>query len=283
MIKTKDEEEWIGLNLQSLKDFADEIVVVDSSTDRTPEIIEEVASEYNLNLRLIRYEVDGWVKTKEHAELSNIALRNTSFRWVVRWEGDFIASDSIMKIKEDILNSNPNIYHVISFPTVNLDGDIFHQNKGGELNIEARPHTYSDALMYKDIRQYEVLRVPLWYKPSYKYVLKGEYFIFHMGTVKNARRLLFRYFWLKWRKTNDYNRFPRIEDYVGYGIKKDWGVDNIEEAVRYYMNEILCKSLVPYDKSRFGEYPELLKKELENPRYKVIYKDGKIIGRNDTL
>ena len=49
------------------------------------------------------------------------------------------------------------------------------------------------------------------------------------------------------------------------------------------MNEILCKSLVPYDKNQFGYYPELLKKELENPRYKVIYKDGKTIGRNDTL
>lgn len=68
-----------------------------------------------------------------------------------------------------------------------------------------------------------------------------------------------------------------------YRIKKDWNIEDIEEAARYYVNEILCKSLVPYDKNQLGEYPELLKKELVNPRYKVIYKDGKIIGRNDTL
>lgn len=281
MIGTKDEEEWIGLNLESLKDFADEIVVIDSSADRTPEIIEKVASEYNLNLRLIRYEVDDWVKTQKHAEIWNIGLRNTSFRWVLLWEGDFIAKKSIMNLKKEVLCLSPNIYHVIPLPVVNLGGDIFHWS--GKLNLESRLYTYSDDFIYADRGRFEDPCVPFYYKPSYKYILRRHYHILHMGSLKNARRLLFRQFWTDWRELRDYDTFPKLDDYVMYRIKRDWGMDDIEEASRYYVNEILCKSLVPYDKNQFGEYPELLKQELENPRYKVIYKNGEIVGRNDTL
>lgn len=283
-ITTKNEEEWIEPNLISIKDFADEIVIVDASTDKTPEIIEKVADHYDLNLKLIHYESDKTTgSAKEHAEHANITLRNTSFRWVLWWEGDYIAKKSIMNLKEEILGLNPNIYHAISLPAVNLDGDIFHQRRDGKLNIQSRFHTYSDGLTYKVHGGFEALHIPLYYKQSYKYVLKKQYHVFHMYSVKNANRLLFREFWIKWRKLGNYNKFPTLNDYVLYRIKKDWDIENIEEAARFYVNEILCKSLVPYDKEQFGDYPELLKKELENPGYKVIYKDGEIIGRNDTL
>ena len=285
-ITTKNEEEWIELNLISIKDFADEIVIVDASTDKTPEIIEKVASKYNLNVKLIHCESDQTQTAgtaKEHAEHANITLKNASFRWAVWWEGDYIAKKSIINLKEEILSLNPNIYHAISLPAVNLEGDIFHQRRNGKLNIQSRVHTYSDALIYEDRGRFEVLHIPLYYKQSYKYILRRQYHIFHMDTVKSARRLLFRRFWTDWRELKDWNRFPRLDDYVAYRIKKDWNIEDIEEAARYYVNEILCKSLVPYDKNQFGDYPELLKKELEKPRYKVIYKNGKIIGRNDTL
>lgn len=283
-ITTKNEEEWISLNLQSLKDFADEIVIADASTDKTPEIIEKVASQYDLNLKLIRRESDQIMdKTKEHTEHANITLKNTSFRWILQLDGDCIAKKSIMNLKKEILSLNPNIYHAISLPVVNLEGDIFHQSRDAKLNIQSRLHTYSSALIYKDRGRFEVLHIPLYYKRSYKYVLRREYHIFHMNSVKNAKRLLFRQFWTDWREVNNYDKFPMLDDYVAYRIKKDWNIEDIEEAARYYVNEILCKSLVPYNKNQFGDYPELLKKELVNPRYKVIYKDGEIIGRNDTL
>ena len=283
-ITTKNEEEWIGLNLQSLKEFADEIVIADASTDRTPEIIEKTASRYNLNVKLIHCESDQIMgKTKEHAEHANITLRNTSFRWVVWWEGDYIAKSSIMNLKKEILSLNPSIYHAISLPAVNLECDVFHQRRGSELNIQSRLHTYSDGLVYGDKGRFEVLHIPFYYKPSYKYILKRQYYIFHMASIKNAKKLLFRAFWTDWRELRDYDKFPKLADYVMYRSKNDWGIDDIEEAARYYVNRIRCKNLVPYDKERFGEYPELLKEELKNPRYKIIYEDGKIVGRNDTL
>ena len=284
-ITTKNEEEWIGLNLQSLKDFADEIVIADaSSTDKTPGIIEKTASRYDINVKLIHCESDQIMgKTKEHAEHANITLRNTSFRWVLWWEGDYIAKNSIVNLKEEILRLNSNMYHAISLPAVNLEGDIFHQRRGNELNIQSRLHTYSDGLVYRDKGRFEVLHIPLYYRPIYKYIHRGPYHVFHMASVKNAIKLLFRAFWTDWRELRDYDKFPKLEDYVMYRSKSDWGIDDVEEAARYYVNRIRCKNLVPYDKERFGEYPELLKEELKNPRYKVVYKNGKILGRNDTL
>lgn len=284
MIMTKNEEEWIDLNLQSLKGFADEIVIVDASTDETPEIIEKTASRYSLNVKLIRCKSDQVMgKTKEHAEHSNIALKNTSFHWVVWWEGDLIAKESIMNLKKEILSLNPNIYYTIPLPTVNLEVDIFHQRRDGKLNIESRLNTYSDSLVFEDKGRFEVLQIPFYYKPIYRYILRRPYYVFHMVSVKNAKKLLFRSFWTDWRELRDYNKFPKLEDYVMYRIKNDWGINDIEEAARYYVNRIRCKNLVPYDKERFGEYPELLKEELKNPRYKVVYKNGEIQGRNDTL
>jgi hypothetical protein len=43
----------------------------------------------------------------------------------------------------------------------------------------------------------------------------------------------------------------------------------------------ICKTVIPYDKMKCGDYPDLLKRQLENPKYKLIYEKGKIIGRND--
>lgn len=290
MIRTRNEEEWIELSLLSIKDFADEIVVVDASSDRTPEIVEDTASKYDLNLKFIPYNPiypDTFsLRAVDYINQSNNALKNTSFRWVLRWDGDFVARTSgefsIMKLRDRILNLNPNVYYTTYPPVVHLECDLFHQREG-KLNIEGRLTTYSKDLNYVK-RGYAIdLYYPYYYKPVYRFIAKKEYYIFHLNTVKNAMKPLFRRFYTGWRELNDYNRFPRLEDYVLYKIKKEWRIDNFEEAARYYVNEILCKSVVPYDKEQFGDYPDLLKKELVNPRYKVIYKNGKIIGRNDTL
>jgi hypothetical protein len=82
MIGTKNEE-WIDLSLRSAKEFADEIVVVDKSTDDTPDIIRKVSSEEQLNLKLIRYKEKTTLILSDgeaYTEQSNIALQNTSYR-----------------------------------------------------------------------------------------------------------------------------------------------------------------------------------------------------------
>jgi len=61
-------------------------------------------------------------------------------------------------------------------------------------------------------------------------------------TVKNARYLLYQKYWTDWREAEDFQRFPRLEDYVKYRLKEDYGVDSEEEGIKVAFAE-LAKSL----------------------------------------
>ena len=50
LVRVRNEEWWIELSTLSVKDLVRQYVVVDASTDRTPDIIDELKSRYNLNL-----------------------------------------------------------------------------------------------------------------------------------------------------------------------------------------------------------------------------------------
>lgn len=51
MVCPYNEEDWVEPSLLSIKDLVDEYIVVDSSTDRTPLIINEIKREYGLNIK----------------------------------------------------------------------------------------------------------------------------------------------------------------------------------------------------------------------------------------
>jgi hypothetical protein len=287
LIVRNKNEEWIELSLISIKDFADEIIIVDTSTDDTPKRIEKLAKEYALNVKFIRIEdrsgsllSDGNTYTYQ----SNLALKNTSYRWIFKWDSDFIARTSgpynIKKLREKILNLDPSKYYMVYLSFVNLHCDIFHTYPGGVgLSREAHLFTYSPNLQFKNIGRFERLSLPMYYKPLYI----NEIYIFHLATVKNARRLLFRRYWTDWREANDYNRFPTLIDYVKYRLKLDYGVTDLFEGEKIVVKEI-CKNAIPYDRQKYGDYPEVLKDELSNPKYLLIYDEaGRLLGRNDIL
>jgi len=94
IIITLNEEKFIGRCLESLKDIADEVVVVDSySTDSTEEICR------NHNAKFIRHAFEGYVEQK------NYALTHAVYPLVLSLDADEAVSDelkkSILKIKED--------------------------------------------------------------------------------------------------------------------------------------------------------------------------------------
>jgi len=283
MMRIKNEE-WIDLSLRSVKDFADEIVVVDTSTDDTPDIIRKVADEEQLNLKLIEYEerTKSVLSTGEtYTEQSNIAMQNTSYRWLFKWDGDLIARTSgdldIATLRERILNLNSKKYHVVFLAYANLDCDLFHTtDESFAPSSESHLFTYSPRISFMDRGRFEEIRLPLYYKP----VVISDIYIFHLRRVKSAPQLLYRRFWTDWRETGDYAEFPNLQDYVKYRIRSDWGIEEMDRAARLNLQE-LCRRLVPYDEEKYGGYPELLKTEVENPRYKLICEHGSIVGRND--
>lgn len=96
VIITFNEESYIGKCLESLKDLADEIVVIDSfSTDAT----EEICRKYNV--RFISHAFEGYVEQK------NYAVSQAKYRHVLSLDADEALSEelkkSILEIKDNIV------------------------------------------------------------------------------------------------------------------------------------------------------------------------------------
>jgi glycosyltransferase involved in cell wall biosynthesis len=272
-MRIKDEKDWINASIQSIKDIADEIVIVDNgSTDGTYQMLEEMA---HLEKDLIKL----WQQPDlDHCALSNFALDQTRFRWVFRWDGDMVAHTSrkysISHLRHRVLALDPRRYYLIHLRHINLSGDLFHQDPSEQVHIEEYIHTYSQRAHYVHPGRFEAIKVPKYYRVLFWY----EPYSFHVN-VKPASRMLLRYFWDDWMELKDYQKFPTIKDYVNDKIEEAFGTKSWEDAQRICIRRV-CSNYIHYDQEVFGPYPDLLKPYLENPRYRLRYKEGKIVGRD---
>ena len=275
LMRVKDEADWIKSSVESIKRIADEIVIVDNgSTDGTYEFLEEIGSKEKGLIKL-------WQRRDlDYCDLSNFALKNTSFRWIFKWDGDMIAHTSgeydIAKLRNRILSLNPKRYYVIYLSFINLSGDLCHQNPNEMVHIEEYIYTYSNSAHYIHPGRFEAVKFPKYHRVLFWY----EPYSFHVN-VKPARRMLRRHFWADWMELKDYINFPTLNDYVKAKIEGEFGTTSWEEAERRCVQKLLSHH-IPYSKEKFGPHPELLKPYLKNPKYKMIYENGKIIGRDES-
>ena len=192
MMRVKNEEKWIKASLISLNNFADEVVIVNNaSTDSTKIQIEEVADK--LKYEVIYRENDN----PDICVISNFALSLTSYHWIFRWDGDFIAHTSgknnIKYLRNYLLSLNPQNFYYIYPLTVSFSGDFFHIRNNHALHSEGYIHSYHPSIKYVFSGKFEVLKIPLFFKILR---LKKIYF-FHIGTVKTLKRTIYRTYWMK--------------------------------------------------------------------------------------
>jgi glycosyltransferase involved in cell wall biosynthesis len=274
MMRVKDEVDWIVPSIQSIKDIADEILVVDNgSTDGTYQVLQEMASTEKNLIKLWRQ------PDLDHCSLSNFVLGHTRFRWVFRWDGDMVGhttgKHTIFNLRDRILSLDPRCYYLIYLCHINLSGDLFHQDAGEMVHIEEYIHTYSDTARYIHPGRFEAIKVPKYYRVLFWY----EPYSFHVN-VKPANRMLLRYFWEDWMELKDYRRFPTLKDYVNEKVESDFGTNSWDKAQTICLQRI-CQNHIRYDPEVFGPYPELLKPYLDRPKYRLRYKNGNIIGRDE--
>ena len=263
IVRVKNEVDWIGPSLLSIRELADEIIVADNgSTDGTIEVIESLRDEEGLPIQLYRK------PELYHCDLSNFLLSKTRYCWIFRWDGDMVAhttgNTSIKHLRDRILALDERRYWVIYLRLINLAGDLFHQDSREHVHIEDYICTYSDSLKFVQPGRFEAVLYPKYYRVLYWY----EPYAFHVN-VKPARRMLLRYFWEEWMEKKDYERFPTLGDYVQQHIESTFGTSCLDEAAKRCLKKA-CKFFVPYRPDIFGPYPELLKPFLKKPKYRLL-------------
>lgn len=139
MIRVKDEEEFLYPAVQSIVDYVDEIVLIDNgSTDRTPSIMESLRREYphkvacyQYNYEVRRQGWEGWEALRSEGSSSphlsasfyNWCLRQCTKPYVLKWDGDMIATEAFSESMETWRKSHKAF---MTFTGVNVHPDGQH-------------------------------------------------------------------------------------------------------------------------------------------------------------
>lgn len=273
VVRVKDEETWLPVSIRSIATVADEIIIGDNgSTDRTPEILAELQKELRDRLTVLTQpELD--IK-----DLTNMLIERTRFRWVIRWDADFVARtdglQSIVHLRNWLFDQDSRL-HVFAYARmIELCGDLFHQRPKTSSRADCHCFTYSDDLRYVyDKAGYESPKVPRWYR-----VLRYEIPTFFHVDVKPLERMFLSFLWKRYLTDPDRDRYSTFDAYVEADCKAHGQGDGIQEAATVWAASA-SRDLISYDRNRFGDYPTLLKPFLDQPRYRLLYEDGQILGQ----
>lgn len=297
LVRVRGDEEWIEPCLRSVRAFADEAVVLDNgAAPDTRESLARVAGELGGFLRLES------CPDLDFVTLSNRGLALARYRWLIRWDADFVAYTSgphdIRGLRRYLLDLDPRRYYLVYVRAAEVAGDLFHQFPDLRDRYDGQAAVWSAALRYVAIGRtlpverlatpdrvlrnggtvrhtLEALATPRYYRvtrwpaPAYLHV-----------NVKSGRRLLLRHFWLEWLDASRRAPAPPLDEYVRRRVREEWGLGDLDAAERAYVTAY-CKRLVPFDAARYGPYPDALTAYLDRPRYRVEYRDGVVVGRSE--
>ena len=294
-VRVKGDEEWIEPSLLSIREFADEILVLDNgASPKTQNALHRIRDNLGDLLQLERH------SHLDLFQISNLGLEKARFRWVVRWDADFVAhtngAGDIRNLRRYLLSLNPGYYNLVYLRAAEVAGDLFHQFPDLWIREDGQVHTASCWPRYVPVRRtlrvsalpspdrilredptlrstLESLKVPKFYR-----ILRPKQVTYFHVNVKSARHTLMRHFWLEWLGQGDFQTFQTLESYAFAQIRNQWGLSDLEEAAHYFMAHY-CQQLAPFDADRCGPYPELLLPYLIQPCYRVEYRDGVITGR----
>ena len=254
MVCTYNEEDWVVPALLSVRDLVDEYVVVDSSTDRTPELINELREEEGLSIRMTR------IPPGDLARARMIAIKNARYSWILHLDADFVYFDWSPKyIRGFIEGLDRRRHYLLYWPLILLCGDLKHMCKEAH-HVEHWLFTYSSKLTYKylyiDGTSFEHLIAPVY---LYKALMIDKPMGLHLTSVRKPFKVAYKHLWYLYR--DEFQKWSRAGgDPVELARKKAlelYGTDNLEEVGRRIISEQVSK--LPEYK---GEYPSILLKYL---------------------
>ena len=269
----KNEEDWAETSILPICDFVDEVVLANNgSEDATPDILRRLTELRPEKIRYLNCSNLDFVATL------NRLVSDCRYRWILRWNADFVPRTSGPESLGELINTlrglDPLRYYCVSLSGVALDGDLEHQFPARRDPPEPLVFTCSPWLRYTVRERWESLHVPWFYQ---KVVLRSAYY-FHMRSVKSALRMLQKRYWAEWFERRTLGDDVSMEDFIADRALSDFGGSSVEEAAQRYVIEEF-QGCLPFSREECGDYPDLLRPFLKNPPFRLVFEDGKIVGR----
>ncbi len=260
MMCTYNEEEWVEPSMLSAKDLVDEYVVIDSSNDRTPEIVKEVAEVHGLKVKLIR------IPPGNIGIAKMTAMKNSSYKWLMALDADMVLHEHAAKeIKGMVESVDQRRHYLIYWKYLLLCGDVHHVCSDNPYHIEHWLFTYSSKLTYKYLDQggvyLETLMAPL---RLYKPVLIDKVLGVHLAGVRSPEKLALKHIRSHHRREllKEWDRGVKIDEVLTRICRQVYGVDSLKELGERLLREMLNK-LPRYDEGMFGPLPRVLVEHLK--------------------
>lgn len=259
-IVCKDERYWIEPSIRSIAGLVDEIIYVDdNSIDGTLEIVSRLAEEYD-NIKVFSKEEHGLTGL---GDMKNFAKNNSRNELVLRWDGDFIAYDSISSLfKFAIDNSDRWDAYVLNGP--NLEGDINHS----PLNKETfGPECYlfkKDAMEFKVTERYNDYPE---FKENTRHCYPGKeglnqtFFFIHMHNLKSLKKLAYR------KNMSTFQNYGSGLTYWKFVNPEMTEAESISKEIESVKNHSI--QLKPFDFERWGEHPSVLTDHESSNMFKI--------------
>ncbi len=156
LIIAKYYKEYNEKCLLSILPVANEIIIVDGSSDNNIENLVQKISNDKIKYFKFGVGASGW---QNLADSSNFGLQYCHFRWVFKWDGDMLADvDGLKSWVEQLKRLNDRYYYAIDVgrinPRIGLDF-------GG---YEARLYTQHPKLKYRVAYDLDVINYPIWFR-----------------------------------------------------------------------------------------------------------------------
>lgn len=131
----KNEEYVIWYAIMSVVDFVDQIIVFDNgSTDRTAEIVIELAQKYP---KKIIYERKDACDKAAHTARRNEMIARTTTDWFMILDGDEVWTKQAIKEAKTMIEAQPTLNCLIA-PFYLCVGDVCHSSRRGQYMIRGQ-------------------------------------------------------------------------------------------------------------------------------------------------
>lgn len=267
LVVTYNDSDWLEPSLLSAKDLVDEYVVVDSSTDETPEVARRVAEENGLRLKLIKFPPGDIAMAREKA------LRSSSYKWLLVLDSDVILhEDAAKKIREILELSHPRRHYLVYWKYLLFCGDIRHLCGEDPYHIEHWLFTYSSKLAYRYLdfggAVLEALIAPI---TLYKPLILDEVLGVHLTRVRRPLVLAEKY--IKIEQMDMLVKYVKegfsAEEAIRKIAREVYGVEDLQELGLRLIRDMVGK-LPRYEEARHGPLPRALREYIERNRDKYL-------------